>query len=248
MKKTKSICYSLLLAIAFLFGLEQAQSQVPGYMGHRLSIQANLEFIPTLVGVTTNNNKFFKSRGYGAWGISKRYGAALNYAISRHRALTVTFDYFRTGRIERVFNDIGSSAAEGMYAINCYTLAVGNRYYKNIAPMGAYFEMAGELSFLNTKFKNYTYNRYGNPSTLPTGNRYQFSNYDFGLNLGWGYSNIINNHLVLDFGIKSHFSVPGFYYLFANLSENSDINSQYVRITKGFHSILMFRMSVGYLF
>ena len=189
MQRILLIGRGLMLGFGLLLGTAQANAQVSGYMGHRLSLQANIELVPTLRGLSQNNNRFIRSSNHdGSWAISKRYGLEMNYATTRRRSVTVAVDYFRTGQIKGLtYYDIwGEERAQALYAIDCYTLAVGGRFYRHVAPMGAYFELAGEVSSLTSKFKNYTYHAPTDISDYPKEDELKFNTKDIGINLGWG--------------------------------------------------------------
>lgn len=230
-----------LLAIILLLVTINAHAQVPGYMGHRFLLEANLELVPTLSGPTANGNRFFNELA-----LSKSYGLTLNYVRSRRKTISASINYLNTGVMIRT-KDANRSSATGFYNLQSYSMAIGGRRYANIAPLGGYFEIAGEVSRLESKLEYYTY---VDPTYVSTASNKLNKTFDLGLNLGWGYTNIIKKHLILDFGVKSHFSLIGAIWGAAYLgldTPEAGLNNA-SRIRKGYHSFLMFRMSVGYLF
>lgn len=248
MQRILLIGRGLMLGVSLLLGVAQAKAQVPGYMGHRFLVQANVELLPALVGITANNNQFFANNDLdiGAWGVSKYYSLTANYAKTRHRTVSMSLDYFKTGfKWKPQIPD----AYSGLYTLQCYTLAVGGRYYKNIAPLGGYFEIAGEASYLKSDIKQFITEP---TNTIPNNDDLHKGTIDLGLNLGWGYTNIINNHIIVDLGIKSHFSPMGLVEHIGSLSLPNDIIkaplASAARVRKGYHSLLMFRIGLGYLF
>lgn len=181
MKRLSLIRRRGILSILLLFAVMQTHAQVPGYMGHHFLLQANMEVVPAMLHPNANNATFFKKGG-----ISTHYGLSASFVYSRHRAITASLSYFSTGLNNEFTNNYGR--ASGFYNLKCYTLAIGGRRYKNVAPLGGYFEYAGELSRIDSKMQYYTFR---DADYISSASDRSNRTFDFGFNLGFGYSNII---------------------------------------------------------
>lgn len=158
-------------------------AQTPGYLGKKLSVQAEINSFFTRKGPTANNNGengwYSDQETPGAIGMNWRAGLSVGYVISRRHQLYVSGDYLRTGIIHYAyapyqfpFSDPQLAQYSVFHEASGYSGAIGVRFFKTqagaLAPMGFYNGLALQATMLNANITRKALQS-GEQSTTPFG-------------------------------------------------------------------------------
>ncbi len=199
----------------------------PGYQGRKLSVQANLLFLPALNNATYN-------REPGLTTFNTTGEASVDYVLSKRNALGLSFRRARTSNL----NDYGK---DGISAAKVFSNSVGLQYriYKrksgNIAPLGKYFQWGAGLLL----------NQVRQPG--PGGATTAFNMY--ALRMGAGRNRILFDRLILYHGWEVSHVLPasggeGLLGATHYYKDDAQTMAQY-RLWR--HSILNFKVGLGVL-
>lgn len=215
----------LLLAL-LLAGAARAQ---PGYLGKKLSVQANLLFLPAVTNA-----------GYGrepGWSTFNTTGeASADYVLNKRNSLGLSFRRSRTSNIR----DYGAESG-GVPEDKVFTNSLGLQYrvYKkksgNIAPLGKYFQWGVGVLFSQVR----------EPGT--NGAVTPFKMYAF--RMGRGRNRILYDRLILYHGWELSHVVPasggeGLWGAMHYYKDDAQTMGQY-RLWR--HSLINFKIGLGFL-
>ena len=140
-----------LFLFCLFFYFNHIVGQVPGYLGKRFFVKADLFLSPALWNPTASNHGYTGLYGTApsSLGINKRLGLEGGYVLSRTRAITLGCDYLKTGLIfkDAVSPTLSPSGTSKdfdyhylFYNLQGITADVGYQKYKPqkgaIAPLG----------------------------------------------------------------------------------------------------------------
>ncbi len=198
----------------------------PGYQGRKLSVQANLLFLPALTNASY-------SREPGSSTFNTTGEASADYVLNKRNSLGLSFRRSRT-------SNINSYGAEGISAAKVFTnsLELQYRIYKkkngNIAPLGKYFQCGAGMLFSQVQ-------EAGSVSVIP------FRMYAF--RMGRGRNRIIADRLILYHGWELSHVMPasggeGLWGATRYYKDDAQTMAQY-RLWR--HSLLNFKIGLGFL-
>jgi hypothetical protein len=211
MMSTKNIILTLIIA---LFSLTMF-SQVPGFMGRRLTLGYSNNFFLAGVGPTASSYDV---------GINTTHSFNAEYTIKNRTNLCASFQMFKTGVItNRTFYEDVYSSSSGSYnymsyrynpspdlpmVLNAKCVALGFKFFSSgaLAPVGKYKKL--ELVIM---FCNLSYDRDGFTDNDATGSSYNslgtgnYSFKSFALTYTIGRQRIIGSRIVLDYGMQFGF-------------------------------------------
>ena len=162
MRSTGFLVVALFLSCA-------AHAQISGYLGKRFSLEADLQSIPTLSGITANNRGLGEHYGTESekananFALSWRVGVTASYAISRQRAVTLLTDYLKTGAIVNATSLYYSAANDQyfqdihylFYNLEGRTIGIGLRKFNSrkgaLPPFGNFRGFTLEATFIKGK-------------------------------------------------------------------------------------------------
>lgn len=155
---------TLITLLCFALGSLPVFCQVPGYLGKRLSIQAEFHSLPALNGPTANNRGLQTHYGDKGGGFAINWNAGLRagYVISRSGQVIAQVDYFKTGMIQDAYSPTSQSFGGQeydthnlFYNITGVTGGIGLRNFNTVkgglAPMGRYNGFSLNATFLSGK-------------------------------------------------------------------------------------------------
>jgi len=139
----------LLLIFLFSTGLH---SQVPGFLGKRLSINIGAGFYPALEGPTKNNKGSVESilsenPTKNTIGLNSAFEISADYAIGRYNSIGIYANQFQTGLTTRLHIPSGTSIflvfdAETFHILNARTYGIVYSKFKSgkgaLAPIGRF--------------------------------------------------------------------------------------------------------------
>lgn len=145
--------YPLILLLLCATGFP-LHAQAPGYMGKRLSFNAEGSSMIVLLGPTANNrgsqDRIYGDNG-GGFALSWRAAGQFGYALSRKNQLSLAIDYTKTGMVldnvltPSLYDVSGTYNYDNhylFYNLSALTARLGMRFYKTkkaaIAPLGNY--------------------------------------------------------------------------------------------------------------
>jgi hypothetical protein len=252
------------IGILTLF-VQSINAQIPGYLGKRISLQADGQFIQTFLGPTANNRGRIhygeKGGGY-AW--NWRAGLSAGYALSRQKQLVVGYDYLVTGlslrvnteSYDQVYDLTYTDEHELFYNLEVNTITLGLRNFNptkgGIAPFGKYkgwfleyANITGKILDKKSYLQDYGYNR---TSHGPLGLSSKANLFTLGYAVGENI--IIKDRFLLNIGAR--FRLPlnyGFWtHLERDYEEGTDIFAAYAKDKISFHSLLTINIGTGFIF
>lgn len=241
-------------------------AQIPGYLGKRFSLQADLQTMQALQGPTANNrgSAYYGAQG-GGFALNWRAGLSGGYAISRERQLYLGVDYLKTGMVLDVqtvyddpFFDLRFTDDHSLfYNLTAKTATVGIRTYNinkgAIAPFGPYSGIFLEYSRVTGAILDKQTNlegrdQYQRTEHAPLGIQPKMNYFVFGYEFGKNF--IVADRFVLNLGAKLRLPLQIFRLL---QEEDPDIDNQTkfeneVISRLGLHSLLTVNVGGGFLF
>jgi hypothetical protein len=220
----KKVTIPIVLAL-LLAGVAQAQ---PGYLGKKLTVQANLLFLPALTNASYG-------REPGASTFNTTGEASADYVLNKRNSLGVAFRRFRTSNI----NDYESEGGVSTTKVFTNSLELQYRVYKkksgNIAPLGKYFQWGVGMLFSQVR-------QPGTNGTATPFNMYAFR-------MGRGRNRILCDRLILYHGWELSHVVPasggeGMWGATHYYKNDQQSMAQY-RLWR--HSLLNFKIGLGFL-
>jgi hypothetical protein len=117
MQSLQNVFLVLLLCIS-----TRTTAQIPGYMGKRFLIDADIQVAPALLTPTAAGNHFIGSH-YGSdnYGLHSRYGLGVGYVLSRHQMIQAHVNYLQTGMDVEMYTRSLSGYKETHNLINVLT-------------------------------------------------------------------------------------------------------------------------------
>jgi hypothetical protein len=177
--------------LLFLFhSLYFASAQVPGYMGKKNVVHADVWFMPA------NPLAYDQPRNYSGntgFYFNAHQGGGYERVVSRRHLVGADFDLFRFGNPEaQLDGDVGRSRARGTgFGLHFKAFPFIRKGW--LAPLGPYFGMEYKLIWVRSEFIAET------GSQLP---RLYARHRGGSLGMNIGYSMLIVKKLLLDYGIR----------------------------------------------
>lgn len=170
MKNKKLYVSFAFCALSFL-----SKAQIPGYLGKRLVIHANVNSMLTLAGVNAANHGFGERYGEGKnlFALSNRFGLTGEYAVSRKHSISLGVTTSKTGLTLNNIKTLSSNTLEDdrydehylFYNLKSVGGELAWAWYKTdkgaLAPMGKHFSFSIWTNMINGKIldkKTYYYN------------------------------------------------------------------------------------------
>ena len=203
------------LSCLLLLNSGKLTGQVPGYLGKRLYVRADLSATPAVSYPTPNNNGVAGLYGEAkpSFALSTRFGMQAGYAISRKNALTFGVDYLKTGAVVDKIITPSPFASPGsedyakhylFYNLTGITAELGYQKYNQkkgaIAPMGRYLSYLLSATFLNGNIVDKLTT--GDRTTIhaPLGIDAHYIQY--AVSMEWGKNTIVADRFVLNTAFK----------------------------------------------
>jgi hypothetical protein len=190
-----------------------ATAQIPGYMGKRLVIDAEIQAFPALITPTSGGDHLW-GRGYqeGTYGLHSRFGIGAGYVLSRHQMVQAHINYLRTGmNISRstlrpngvqewhdLFNVVSGLTFDLAYSRTKPTRG-------HIAPLGkqrAYHVYMTRVNGTNSLYEN------GQPVNSQLFGSIDASHTIYGIGYSVTYNKVLNDQFLLTYGWRINMSSP----------------------------------------
>ena len=163
MKYLYSSFYAIVMTFLFV---QVSQAQVPGYMGKRAWVTADLNFAPAFFNMNKNHNVVrdifdgeARAKGTNLLAINYRPQFSFEYLVGRDVALGLSYNIIRTGTVKELERTYTDPEIGGMYydILKGNSLGVHMKKFKfdksaSIAPIGYYWT----LGIAATKFNTYS--------------------------------------------------------------------------------------------
>lgn len=210
---------TLVSLLALVLSSTAVLCQAPGYLGKRLSIQAELHSLPALNGPTANNRGLQTHYGDKGGGFAMNWSAGLRagYVYSRSGQVVASFDYLKTGMIQDAYTPSNTQIGFGeydthnlFYNITGLSGGIGLRSFNTekgaLAPMGRYTGFSLHANYLTGKIldKRTTYYNLFEEGHGPLGIDAQTLYFSLGVETGVNF--VIKDRLLLNVGAK--FNIP----------------------------------------
>jgi hypothetical protein len=135
-----------ILTVLLLIGT--AAVAQPGYRGKKLTVQANLLFLPALANAT-----YGRERGFTTFNTTGE--ASADYALNKRNSLGLAFRRLRTSNINGYSNRYEEVEGISDSKVFANSLELQYRVYKrksgNIAPLGKYFQWGAGMLFCQVR-------------------------------------------------------------------------------------------------
>jgi hypothetical protein len=245
--------------------VQSTNAQIPGYLGKRISLQADVQTIQTFLGPTANNRGrvYYGEKGGGyAW--NWRAGLSAGYALSRQKQLVIGYDYLVTGlaldvnseSYDQIFDITYTDQHQLFYNLEVNTVTLGLRNFNpikgGIAPFGKYkgwfFEYSnikGKILDKKTILQDVGFNRTSHgPLGLSSKSNLYVLGYAMGENI------ILKDRFLLNIGARLR--IPLNYDFFTHLEQDYDNGidtfKAYSKDRISVHSLLTINVGAGFLF
>ncbi|MEN9610075.1 MAG: hypothetical protein RLZZ628_889 [Bacteroidota bacterium] len=209
--------------LTLLFGVS-AMAQIPGYMGKRLLIDAEIQAFPARITPTTTDNS---ANTGNISGLHSRYGLGVGYVLSRSALVQAHFYTFRTGMNTVFYAPLRNGFYDTHHTFNTlsgYTLDLAYSRSRpargHLSPLGKHRAFHAYITFANGNNNFYE-------NGQPVENQY-FSSIDtkysiFGLGYSVTYNHILNDQFVLGYGWRINVSSPQVRLFSSKLNDNGNI-------------------------
>lgn len=225
----RKVVFSILLIVASFGNVTQAQ--VPGYIGRKNVIRVDFNFFPASPYKFSKPNNYTGKEGFY---LNGHKGFGYERVVSRRHVLGLDLDLTRFG-------------SQNVYHLNQYgitkTTALGFGFHFKafpflkkgwLAPLGPYFGLAFRFINVNSRF-------FSSPSFV---NGIDYENHQCGSTaLLFGYSTLIKERLLLDFGMRWAFT--DLYH--AHINDNASSESRNGKILFA-QDIMKIHLGLGFLF
>lgn len=214
--KLQSSLFLIILCICISI---QANGQVPGYLGKRLSLEYGFEFGIPFKGVTQNN------KGYGnvltadsqvsenkSFGINYNHNARISYVVSRTKSYGIQVSQYYTGVVTRMetpskISEFGIDTHRNLHRLNVKTIGVvRTSFLRNrgaLAPLGEYYTLGLDRMWVTGEIIDRTVfvNNSATPSEIyrPVSLDQTFNLYAF--SIGAGTNRILYDRFIFKIGV-----------------------------------------------
>ncbi|MCB0707610.1 MAG: hypothetical protein KDC34_19980 [Saprospiraceae bacterium] len=268
--RTRCILVIFVGLISFQFG----NAQVSGYLGKRLSVCGNFDFMPTVRGLELRllDGIAISNEGIGVdfnWG----YGIDLAYALTRKLSVRAGIGRFHTNMemdskgllYSVIFNETYVVDYTYLYDLTALTYRVGFDWSRlkrgGLGPMGPYFGMHADFhNITGMETDKYPTEDIGIIGLIDTPLEFDTKSKYWDLKFELGFNNILYDRLILKSAFQFGWSTRGRYYT-TNPSNNyqTEFTVQTYKvyneekfdersIARGFtHQMMMIRVGLGYL-
>jgi hypothetical protein len=248
----------ILFVLCFFCQYQSVFSQIPGYLGKRFFTSVNVSAFPTISGPSADNNALGRGSVFGisqsTFDLTTRFGFEIGYALSRKRALRISFDYYKTGLNSSAYTQSKSSVTGRdeyalFYHLNAYTLDIGYQRYLlskgAIAPMGMYFTWHANVTrakgnaIYESSFEK-TYQTFKEDPNYITGG----FGFEIGNNLIFADRFFINTAVKFNVGLG---------YIQSEIDDNIGVYDNHTIFVDNagartfYHSLMMFKIGIGIL-
>jgi hypothetical protein len=209
-----------------LFLSISAMAQIPGYMGKRFLIDAEIQACPARATPTTTDNS---ANTDNKKGLHSRYGLGVGYVLSRSEAVQAHFYAFRTGMNALFYTPVGNGLYDTHQTFNTlsgYTLDLAYSRSRpsrgHLAPLGKHNAFHAYITFANGD--NHFYE---NGKLIE--NQY-FSSIDtkyhiFGLGYSVTYNHILKDQFIISYGWRFNVASPKTILFSSSLNTQDDLNN-----------------------
>jgi hypothetical protein len=246
-----------------MFGLNVClTAQAPGYLGKRIFIKPDMAYAPAFSNPTASNRggNTYGEQGYRL-GLNTKYGLQAGYAFSRRRVLAVEANYMATGMSLTAYTpstlyDGRSDEHYLFYNLRGPEFGIALQTYNplrgSIAPMGFFTAWRLRMALLDGEIldKRTTYFQ-SDASTghLPLGIRPRYNQLTVGFELGQNV--IVADKIVLSISAECNIPPLNFNlepsYDFSE-KDNQALFEEAAAARMRFHSFILFKIGLGYLF
>ena len=265
-----------LLFFCFFFYFSHIGGQVPGYLGKRFFVKADLFATPTVLRPTAANKglgNLFGDNPSISLAFNTQIGGQIGYAISRTEALTLACNYLKTGLVvQKAYTKspappsntggINYDVHELFYNVSGLTYDLGYQVYRQgkgaIAPLGNYISyhfgasvLNGEVLDKRTRYYDSYEKNHGKLGINPR------TNY-FSVGIEFGKNTILFDRLLLNSAFR--FNLPLSIFQFGKYSDlaignyssryeeyNQKLYDKELTTRMAYHSMFMMHLSIGIL-
>lgn len=203
---------NVFLAIFLCIGM-CATAQIPGYMGKRFLIDAEIQAIPALLTPTSAGKHLWNTNNdNGSYALHSRYGLGIGYVLSRHQMVQAHVNYLQTGMNVQMFTPLAGGGHEEHDLLNVLSGLTFDLAYSRTKPNRGHLAPLG---------KQKAYHIY---MTMVNGNKKLYENgqlidnqlfgsidakYNvFGIGYSVTYNKVIHDQFLLTYGWRINLSSP----------------------------------------
>jgi hypothetical protein len=190
-----------------------ATAQIPGYMGKRLVIDAEIQAFPALFTPTTSGNHLWTTNtGDGTYGLHSRFGLGIGYVLSRHQMVHAHVNYLRSGMDVEMTTLSANGTKQTHDLLNIVSGLTFDLAYSrtkptkgHIAPLGkqkAYHFYRTMINGNNGLYKN------GRLVGNQLFGSIDAKNIIYGIGYSVTYNKVINDQFLLSYGWRINLSSP----------------------------------------
>jgi hypothetical protein len=208
MQPLQNVFLALLLCIS-----ARTTAQIPGYMGKRFLIEAEIQAAPAIFTPTASGHHYW-SNYYtsGDYGLHGRYGLGVGYVLSRHQMVQAHVNYLRTGMDVEMYTQDAFGTNHNHYLINVLTALTFDLAYSRTKPANGHIAPLGK----HKAYHIYMTRVNGNHNLYESGQlvaNQLFGTFDarktiFGVGYSVTYNKIISDQFVINYGWRINFSSP----------------------------------------
>jgi hypothetical protein len=268
---------NILIVLSLTIFQSSLFSQVPGYLGKRIYVKANLSSMLALSNPSASNSYLFSAskpfgKKSGSIGFNNVFNIDIGYALSRRKAIVGNIGYLKTGVVSSAYTPSLSPIATErsdfhllFYHVTGLTVGIGLQNFRlsqgAIAPFGNYggwslnyYHYTGDIVDKTTDYAD-NIGRHAKLGTDP-------KMFDFVLGYEWGFNAIQYDKLVLSFGYKISLSYQWLAYKIKPVNEFENIvvkQLQYYGTNQStfendvaqrmfYHNLFAIKMGVGFVY
>jgi hypothetical protein len=229
---------NIITIISLILSQSALVAQVPGYLGKRLFVKANVSTMLALSNPSATNSYLLGGQNSsiaksGTLGFNNVYNVDMGYVLSRRKAVVGNLGYLKTGVYSKAFTPSlspvrtqGNDEHDLFYNITGLTVGVGIQNFRlskgAIAPFGNYnswslnyYLYSGDILDKRTRYAD-DIGRHAKLGVDP-------KMFDLVLGFEWGHNAILFDKVVLSFGYKINLSYQWLSYKLKSDNEFSAI-------------------------
>jgi hypothetical protein len=255
---------NIFLAI-FLWVNSCITAQIPGYMGKRFFVDAEIQVFPALLTPTALGNHLWATYyGDGKYDLHSRYGFGMGYVLSRHQILQAHLYALRTGMKVEMVTDRKNGVQQSHDLLNVLTGITFDLAYSRTNPSNGHIAPLGKQKAYHLYMTqiNGNHNLYEKGQLI---SNQLFGSIDarktiFGIGYSLTYNKVIYDQFLWSYGWRVNLSAPlllwaftnnhsGGNYLDADDYKQYNLNSFEAGVTTkfAFYDLMQFKLGFGFL-
>lgn len=238
----------------FLYISTCATAQIPGYMGKRLVIDAEIQTYLALL-TPTSSGKHLLSDSEGTYGLHGRFGLGAGYVLSRHQMVHAHVNYLRTGMNVLRYSLQANGNRTSHDLLNVLSGLTFDLAYSRTRPTNGHIAPLGKQRAYHIYMTrvNGNHNLYENGQLV---NNQLFGGMDakstiYGIGYSVTYNKVLNDQFLLTYGWRINWSSPHLVFRVTQSYDNEDyklVNLNYFKeaVVDKFLSYDMLQFKIGF--